>query len=96
VVLWYYAANRDPEKFVDPLRFDITRNPNDHLSFGGAGVHYCLGAHLARREIMVAFQELFKQLPDLEVSGPPEWLNSSFLNGIKHLPVTYTPTGSGR
>jgi cytochrome P450 len=92
VVMWYYAANRDPAVFEDPLAFDVLRRPNDHQSFGAPGAHYCLGAHLARREIAVTFRELFRRLPDIEVSGPPQWLTSNFLNGIKHLPVTYRAT----
>jgi cytochrome P450 len=91
VVMWYYSANRDPAAIDDPLRFDLIRQPVLHFSFGAPGPHFCLGAHLARREITVAFRELFRQTPDLTVSGPPEWLGSNFINGIKHLPVVYTP-----
>ena len=87
------VSEAEMKVFTDPLTFNVTRQPNDHLSFGAAGPHYCLGAHLARREMIVTFHELFKQLPDIEVSGPPQWLMSNFLNGIKHLPVEFTPTG---
>jgi len=88
VVLYYWAANRDPEVFADPNRFDITRQPNPHLGFGGPGPHFCLGAHLARREITVMFRELLTRVPQLEV-GKPDRLRSSFINGIKHMECTF-------
>ena len=91
VVLWYASANRDDAVFEDPYRFDVRRTPNDHLGFGGPGPHFCLGAHLARREITVMFRELFRRVPDLEASGDPVRLQSNFINGIKHLPATWTP-----
>jgi methyl-branched lipid omega-hydroxylase len=91
VLMFYGSANRDEDVFVDPDRFDVRRDPNPHVGFGGPGPHFCLGAHLARREIGLMFRELFRQLPDLELAGPPEQLNSSFINGIKHLPVRFTP-----
>ncbi len=93
VVLFYGAANRDPAVFADPYRFDLRREPNAHLSFGAPGPHYCLGAHLARCEIGALFAELFVALPDLEVSGPAIPMRSSFVNGIKHLPCSFTPSG---
>jgi cytochrome P450 len=77
--------------FPDPNRFDITRSPNDHVGFGGPGPHFCLGAHLARREITVMYRELFKRLPDLHTVGEPDRLRSNFIDGIKHLPVEFTP-----
>jgi len=86
-LLFYGAANRDPEVFADPEAFDLARDPNPHLGFGAHGPHFCLGAHLARREIGVAFRTIFDRLPDLEVSGEPVRLRSSFVNGIKHLPA---------
>jgi cytochrome P450 len=86
-LLLYAAANRDPEVFADPHRFDLTRDPNPHAGFGSKGPHFCLGAHLARREIVVTFRLLFDQLPDLEVIGEPDRLRSSFVNGIKRLPA---------
>ncbi len=91
VVLWYWAANRDPAVFDDPLRFDVGRAPNDHVGFGGPGPHYCLGAHLARREITVMFGELLRRLPDIHALRQPERLRSNFINGIKHLPAEFTP-----
>jgi cytochrome P450 len=93
VALYYYAANRDPEVFEDPLRFDIRRDPNHHVGFGGPGPHFCLGAHLARREITVMFRELFSRLPDIHASGEPDLLASSFIHGVKHLDATFTPVG---
>ena len=86
-LLFYGAANRDPEVFADPQRFDLTRDPNPHVGFGSKGPHFCLGAHLARREITVTFRMLFDLLPDLEVAGEPDRLRSSFVNGIKRLPA---------
>jgi cytochrome P450 len=91
VVLWYWSANRDETVFNDPLRFDVTRTPNDHVGFGGPGPHFCLGAHLARREITVCFRELFRRLPDIHAAGEPERLLSNFINGVKHLPAQWTP-----
>lgn len=91
VVLWYWSANRDERVFDAPERFDVTRTPNDHIGFGGPGPHFCLGAHLARREISVAFRELLTRLPDIHASSPPERLRSAFINGIKHLPAEFTP-----
>ncbi len=90
VCMYYLAANRDETVFDDPLRFDITRNPNPHIGFGGPGPHFCLGAHLARREITVMFRELFNRLPDIEASGEPDLLMSSFIHGIKHMPARFT------
>lgn len=93
VVMFYNSANRDERAFGDPFRFDVTRFPNQHLGFGGGGPHFCLGANLARREIRVMFEEIFRRLPDLEISGEPEMLQSSFIHGIKRMPCAFTPTG---
>jgi len=93
VLLYYWSADRDEEVFTDPLRFDITRDPNPHVGFGGPGPHFCLGAHLARREITVMFRELFRRMPDIHAAGEPDRLLSSFINGIKHLPARWTPAG---
>jgi cytochrome P450 len=93
LVMWYTSANRDETIFDAPEKFDVTRTPNDHLGFGGPGPHFCLGAQLARREIMVMFRELFRRLPDLEVTGEPAYLSSNFIDGIKHLPCEFTPGG---
>jgi cytochrome P450 len=91
VVLWYGSANRDEEVFADPHRFDVTRSPNEHVGFGGPGPHFCLGAHLARREITVMFRELFTRLPDLEVVEEPARLQSFFINGLKHMRCRFRP-----
>ncbi|NUP82596.1 MAG: cytochrome P450 [Nonomuraea sp.] len=87
-VLFYWAANRDESVFTDPYRFDITRHPNPHVGFGGPGPHFCLGAHLARREITVMFRELLRRVPRIE-GGKPDRLHSSFINGIKHMECTF-------
>jgi len=92
VCMFYLSANRDEDVFQDPYRFDVLRQPNNHVGFGGPGPHFCLGAHLARREITVMFRELFKRLPDIEAAGEPEVLAASFIHGVKHLPATFTPT----
>jgi len=88
-VLFYYSANRDEAVFADPERFDITRNPNPHVGFGAAGPHFCLGAHLARRELTVMLRELLTRIPDI-TAGSPDRLLSSFVNGIKRLPCQFT------
>jgi cytochrome P450 len=90
VVLFYASANRDEDVFRQPDTFDITRTPNDHLAFG-IGPHFCLGANLARLEIRVMFEELLRRLPDIELAGPPERLRSYFINGVKRMPVRFTP-----
>lgn len=89
--LWYVSANRDESKFPDPWTFDVTRSPNPHVGFGGGGAHFCLGANLARREISVAFEELHRQIPDIEATEEPARLLSPFIHGIKRLPVAWTP-----
>jgi cytochrome P450 len=91
VILFYNSANRDESVFEDPFRFDVLRSPNPHLGFGAAGPHFCLGAHLARQEIDVMMRGLLGRLPDIQASGEPDRLQSSFINGIKHLPCRYTP-----
>jgi cytochrome P450 len=94
VVLWYNSANRDEAVFADPYRFDLGRTPNEHVGFGGPGVHHCLGANLARREIRAVFGELLRRLPDLEITGEPEYLRSNFVHGIKRMPCAFTPGGT--
>ena len=89
VTLWYGSANRDAAKFVDPWLFDLRRQPNPHVGFGGGGAHFCLGANLARREITVMFEELRRQVPDLVASEEPDRLQSAFIHGIKRLPVAW-------
>lgn len=90
VVIWYISANRDADVFTNPYDFDITRQPNEHLTFGGGGPHFCLGANLARLEIRLMFEEIIRRLPDLQLAGPVQRLRSNFLNGIKHMPVQFT------
>ena len=91
VLMFYNSANRDEAAFDDPFRFDLRRSPNPHLGFGAAGPHFCLGAHLARREITVMFRELFARIPDAQATDEPDRLRSDFINGIKHLPFAFTP-----
>ena len=90
VVMWYPSANRDEAFFKDPDVFDITRTPNEHIAFG-IGEHFCLGSGFARMELKVMFEELFARFPDIRMDGPVERLRSTFIGGIKHLPVAYTP-----
>ncbi len=92
VVMFYNSADRDERAFADPYRFDVTRTPNEHLGFGGGGPHFCLGANLARREIKVMFEELFRRLPDIEITGEPAMLQSAFIHGVKRMPCAFTPT----
>ena len=95
VVMFYGAGNRDPRVFDRPEEFDVRRDPNPHVGFGGPGPHFCLGAHLARREVSVAFRQLLTRLPDIEVVGdavPLEAQGIPLVGGIKHLPVRFTPT----
>ena len=91
VTMWYASANRDEQHFDNPWLFDVTRTPNHHLGFGGGGTHFCLGANLARREIAVVFDELRSRIPDIAVTEEPAMLLSSFIHGIKRLPVSWTP-----
>jgi len=91
VVFFHISANRDEAMFDDPQRFDITRKPNPHIAFGGGGPHFCLGANLARMEIRVMFEHLLDRMPDIHLDGKVERLQSSFINGVKHIPVAFTP-----
>ncbi len=90
VVLWYVSGNFDEDQFVDPYRFDPSRTPNDHLAFGLHSAHLCLGAHLARLELRVMFEEMARAWSRLEVLGPEERLRSNFISGVKRLPVHVT------
>ncbi len=92
VVTWFISANRDPDVFPDPYSFDVTRRPNDHVTFGPGGPHFCLGAHLARLETKILFQELIPRLDTIELTGPVERIRSNFVNGIKRMPVRVTTT----
>ena len=92
VLLFYNSGNRDELKFDEPFHFDVRRSPNEHVGFGGPGPHFCLGANLARREITVMFRDLFRRMPDLEITGEADRLLSNFIHGIKHMPCRFTPS----
>ena len=89
LALYYGAANRDETVFSNADRFDVRRDPNDHIAFG-AGPHFCLGANVARIEIEVMLRELLTRLPDIEPTGEATWLESNFISGPKHLPVRFS------
>lgn len=89
VGLFYSSANYDEEVFERPFDFDILRDPNPHLAFGGQGTHYCIGANLARMEIRLIFDEIASQLPDIAKLAEPQRLRSGWINGVKELPVSY-------
>jgi cytochrome P450 len=86
VLLSYVSANRDEDVFDQPFRFDVGRDPNKHLSFGH-GVHFCLGAALARMEINSLFTELVPRITSIELAGEPEHMATTFVGGLKHLPI---------
>ncbi|NDU72810.1 cytochrome P450 [Actinomadura sp. DSM 109109] len=89
LILYYNSANRDESAFEDPQTFDIRRSPNPHFGFGAPGPHFCLGAHLARREITVMLRELYTRLPGLHATAPPVRQRASFIHGIKSLPCAF-------
>ncbi len=89
VVIYYASANRDEDVFEDPHRFDVGRTPNDHVTFGGGGVHYCLGASLAKAEIRAVMRQIVERLPAIAVDGPVDRLTSDFVDGIKRMPVSW-------
>jgi cholest-4-en-3-one 26-monooxygenase len=91
ITIWYVSANRDEDVFTDPFRFDITRWPNDHVSFGG-GPHFCFGSHLGRMEITSMFGELMRRMPGIELAGEVRRLRSNFVNAIKEMPITFEPS----
>lgn len=90
VATWLVSGNRDEEVFENPDTFDVGREPNKHMAFGPGGVHHCLGAHLARMEVRVVFEEMMRRVDGFELTGPPERLRSNFFNGVKRLPVRVT------
>ncbi len=91
VVFFHSSANRDEDIFENPDTFDITRSPNPHMAFGAGGPHFCLGANLARMEIRVMYKHLLDRLPDIHQDGDAQRLQSAFINGVKHLPVAFSP-----
>jgi cytochrome P450 len=92
VCLLYPSANRDEAAFPDPFVFRVDREPNEHLGFG-IGVHYCLGANLARLELQEIVRRLVPRLDEVELAGPIERMRSSFVGGIKHMPIRYRLRG---
>ncbi|MCV7259869.1 cytochrome P450 [Mycobacterium shimoidei] len=88
VVMFYASGNRDEAVFDSPDRFDLSRDPNPHVGFGGGGQHYCLGTHVARAQLRAIFGELLRQLPDIE-AGEPEYLAGNFIHGIRSMPCTF-------
>lgn len=91
VVMFYASANWDTEVFTSPERFDLARDPNPHVSFGGGGIHHCLGNQLARQQLRAIWRELLTRLPDVEVCGEPSYAVGTFFHGVNHLPVRFTP-----
>ena len=89
VGLFYSSANYDEDVFENPFQFDILRNPNPHLAFGGNGAHFCIGANLARMEIKLMFHEIANQIPDMSKLAEPQRLRSGWINGVKDLQVSY-------
>ncbi len=90
VGLFYSSANYDEKVFDSPFQFNIQRNPNPHLGFGGNGAHFCIGANLARMEINLIFNELANQVPDISKLAEPQRLRSGWINGVKELRVSYS------
>ncbi|MGH0032451.1 MAG: cytochrome P450, partial [Myxococcota bacterium] len=88
LALFYPSANRDEEVFEDPFAFRIDRDPNPHLSFG-IGEHFCLGSHVARLEMQVAYKHLLPRIEEIEFAGEPDLLHSALVGGTKHLPIRY-------
>jgi cholest-4-en-3-one 26-monooxygenase len=92
VIFWHVSANRDESVFEDPNTFDVARSPNNHMAFGGGGPHFCLGANLARMEIRVMYDRLLERLPDIRLDGEVQRLRSNFINGVKHIPIAFSPS----
>ncbi len=91
VLFFHASANRDEDVFADPDVFDVGRDPNPHMAFGGGGPHFCLGTNLARMEIRVMYEHLLDRMPDIRQDGDVQRLQSQFINGVKHIPVAFTP-----
>jgi cholest-4-en-3-one 26-monooxygenase len=92
VVFFHASGNRDEDIFANPDQLDVSRDPNPHIAFGGGGPHFCLGANLARMEIRVMFEHLVDRMPDVHQNGDVQRLQSKFINGVKHLPIAFTPS----
>ena len=90
VVMWFASGNRDEDVFPDPYTLDVTRYPNDHVTFGKAGPHVCLGSQLARMEIRIMFETLLPRLESIRVAGEVRRVRSNFVNGVKEFPVQVT------
>jgi cytochrome P450 len=90
--MFYASGNRDAAVFREPERFDLARDPNPQLSFGGGGAHYCLAAQLARAQLRILFRELLRVLPDIE-AGEPEFVAGTSIHGMTRLPCRFTPRG---
>jgi cholest-4-en-3-one 26-monooxygenase len=93
VVFFHISANRDEAVFERPQTFDITRDPNPHMAFGAGGPHFCLGANLARMEIRTMFEHILDRMPDIALDGEVDRLQSAFISGVKHIPVSF-PTAA--
>lgn len=94
VIMFYSSANMDTEVFDHPERLDLSRSPNKHVAFGGGGIHHCLGAQLARRQLSATFRELLTRLPDIRVVGEPELGNGNFFHTVMSMTVQFTPEKS--
>jgi cytochrome P450 len=88
VVMFYSSGNWDTDVFEHPERLDLSRSPNPHVGFGGGGVHFCLGAHVARAQLRAIFGELLRQLPDIQ-AGEPTYVPGNFIHGIRTMPCTF-------
>ncbi len=94
VVLFYHSGNRDETAWSEPWRFDVLRDPNHHVGFGGGGPHYCLGASLARTQLRSIFGEILTRLPDIEAAEPDMFRSAAFIHGIKRMECSFTATAS--
>jgi len=93
LMLFYHSANRDADAFEDPWRFDVTRDPNRHVGFGGGGPHYCLGASLARTQLRSIFTEMLTQIPDIEAGEPEMFEGNAFIHAVKRMECTFEARG---
>lgn len=91
VAIFYPSANRDETHFADPDRLDLTRTPNPHCAFGAGGMHFCLGANLARVEASALIAEVSTRMKNMALAGPVERMTSTLINGIHSMPVRFTP-----